>query len=89
MVHFKTGKLPSSYKNRTAYLLRFQQVVINFHNEKGKEFRDGEISEETFRNFQENWCKPRLELIATKLADCKHYFKEDATIAVNSDDIED
>ena len=76
MMKFKSGTLPRYYKDRIKYLYRFQELLRLFHNQKGKDFRDGKITEEEFRTFQEGWFKKRNLLICRELNKCKQSMQE-------------
>lgn len=86
---FKKDSLPSDTKQCIAYLYRLNRLLIDFHNEKGKEYKDGKITLTKFRGLQENWFDPRFKLIAKEICRCKNILSNDDTIEVNADDIEE
>ena len=73
---FKTGKLAPDFKVRIKYLYRFQEMLRLYHNQKGKEFREGKITEKAFRNFQNGWFNRRNLLICQEINKCKDHIPE-------------
>jgi len=76
-VRFKNDKLPEVHEERIRYLYRFQEVLRLVHNKKGKDFREGKISEEEFRNFQADWFKKRNTLISREICKCRENLPQD------------
>ena len=73
---FKTGKLPQDNEEKLRYLYRFQELLRLFHNQKGKEFREGKITEHTFRKFQRGWFEKRNFLLCKEIDKCKDKIPE-------------
>lgn len=86
---FKAGKLPLKYEDRIAYLYNLQEKFRLYHNQKGKDFRDGKITEKEFQEFQKTWFDDRNDFICTELNKCKKQLKEDTSITSNIIDIEE
>lgn len=89
MVEFKLGKLPDDKKERLAYLIRLDRKLQEYHNEMGKKFRDGLITEEKWKYFVEVWYFERDNLIQTKLTGCRNELRADNEISAEISDIED
>lgn len=73
---FKEGTLPVDPKEKLKYLYRFQEMLILFHNLKGKDFRNGKMTEKQFRNFQKGWVRNRKLLICAEINKCKEEIPE-------------
>ena len=86
---FKEGALPTDHKDRIAYLVRFQRLLIDMQNAKGEKYRNGEITQKQFHDFKMLWAHPRFNLCADEIAKCKQRFKADLTIPVTITDIEE
>ena len=86
---FKDNILPIDIKERIAYLYRLNRLLIDFHNEKGKEYKDGKITLSEFRDFQEKWFNPRFKLISKEICNCKNNLCGDENILVSADAIEE
>ena len=50
-------------KEKLSYLYRTQELLRLEHNEKGKEFRDGKMTEKVFRDYQSKDFEPRLKKV--------------------------
>ena len=86
---FKQGVLPTDLSERIKYLYRFQELLRIYHNTKAQELKDGKIKESTFRRFQRNWFEPRNFLLCKEINNCKELFKEDDTVQVKIEDMEE
>ncbi len=73
---FKKDALPIDPKERLKYLYRFQEMLRLFHNEKGKDFHTGKMTEKAFRDFQHEWVRNRKLLICAEINKCKELIPE-------------
>ena len=85
----KTTKLPKNTSDRLKYLYRLQEKLRLFHNKKGEQCRNGDMSMKEFRIFQNMWFEPRNILICTLINECKKILANDDTVICNISDIEE
>ena len=88
-VIFKIGKLPDKSTDRLIYLYLLQEKLRLYHNSYGKDYRDGRITLEKFRKFQNLWFEPKNFLVCRLLNKCKENLKDDSTIDCSISDIEE
>ena len=80
------NNVPTAVKNtalRYAYTYAVQEALRLKHNEEGKRFRDGLITQTEWDDFRRNWYEPRSNTVIADLLElrqiCKDYvirFKE-------------
>ncbi len=75
-MRFKIDSLPKTPEAKLKYLYRLQEKLRLFHNEKAKQFKNGDITEKEFRKFQQGWFKKRNSLISGKIVECKKSLTE-------------
>jgi len=51
-----------------------------FHNIKGQDFRDGKMTKNEFRYFQNDWIRKRTQLICEKINECREQISEFETV---------
>jgi len=86
---FISGKLPSNKKERITYLYRMLGMLTEQHNQKGKDFRDGKISEKEFRKYQDGWHARCSDLLCDKICEVRTSIQEDKQIAASLSDIKE
>ena len=64
-------------EKRFKYLYRLQEKLRLYHNLKGTQARNGVITMEEFRYFQNGWIKDRNKLICKHINKCKDSLTEE------------
>ena len=88
-IDFKVGKLPVNAADRIKYLYRLQEKLRLYHNLYGKKYRDGIITLEELRQFQDTWFAPRSMLICESINECKQMLSKDSSTTCDIKDIEE
>jgi hypothetical protein len=75
-------------KEKLEFLFEVQERLRIKHNEKGKDFRDGVITEEQWKNFEGKWFDVS-KAVGGKLSEIREsVFVNDYGLLVNTDDVE-
>ena len=78
-----------SAEKRAAFAQRAQEELRLVHNVKGKEFRDGVITEAEWNIWKEGWFKPRQRAISMAISEIREIFKNSDKYEVKLDEIFD
>ncbi len=78
-----------SDSEKYAYLYRLQQLLLLAHNEKGRQFRDEEITEAQWISYQSDEFDPKSAKISEEICKYRELLKSDDTSAAQLTDIVD
>lgn len=76
-----------SNESRYAYAYRLQELLRLEHNRKGKDFREGKISEKQWKEYKETQFTPKSDLIIEDILKYRAVLKKETSINARITDI--